>query len=187
MPIYKKKKVAGLREILCVVPHANDDIGFIFKAVVDESEFDRLSPYPKPRMMKSVKTGLTEPDLKDPLYIRACHEWGERKTHWMILNSMKDTPDWEWERVKLDDAGTWHLWRDELKEAGFNDHDILRMITAFNQAQGLDEELVQEARKRFLASSQPVDSSSPSPTDGDQNTPSGEPAKDSASGLPESK
>ena len=179
MPIYKKKKVAGLREILCVVPHASDDIGFIFKAVVDESEFDRLSPYPTPRSIKSVKTGLTEPDFKDPNYMRACQEWGTRKTNWLFLTSMKDTPDWEWETVKLDDAGTWHNWRQELKDANFVENDILRMIQACSQAQGLDESLVEEARKRFLALGQQVVSNSPSPTDGDQNTQSGEPAKES--------
>jgi hypothetical protein len=178
---FKGNKLSGLREVIEVIPIHGHDIGFVFKAVIDEAEFEKMSPRPEPPMVKTVKTGLTEPNFKDPGYIKSANEWGSRHTNWMFLTSMKDTPDFEWETVKLEDAGTWHNWISELKEAGFTDADINRLLNAFAQAQGLDDKMVQEARMRFLATRQQVATLSNFQPVENLNTQSGEPVKDSQS------
>jgi hypothetical protein len=151
---YKGAKVSGLREVIEVIPLHGVDIGFVFKAVINDDEFEKLSPEPKPPMIKIVKTGTTEPNFQDKTYLQARNEWGDRRVNWQFLTSMKDTPDFEWETVKLEDPGTWHNWIPELKDAGFAESDIRRLLTAFSQAQGLDDTLILEARKRFLTSRQ---------------------------------
>lgn len=184
---YKGNVVRGLREVIEVIPLNGVDIGFIFKAVVNEEFFEKVSPEPQPPKQKNVKTGQTLPNFTDPTYLKAQSEWGTRKTNWMFLESMKDTPDFEWETVVLNDPGTWHNWVKELEDSGFGQVDIQRLLNAFARAQGLDERMVEEARKRFLTSREAPASNSLSQTGENQSILSGEPAKGSESALPESK
>lgn len=127
-------------------------IVFTLSAVLNTSDFDKIYPEPKPP--KAIKKGIEFLNIKDPRYVAACEQRAIASTGWLVLETLKATPDLEWEKVKADDPNTWHLWKDELQEAGFSNGEIAYLVNKISEVNGLDEKRLDAARESFLSGQQ---------------------------------
>ena len=146
------KVINGPKEALLVLPRPDGDIPFKFVAVLDDEEFNKLCP--RPTAPKSMKPGVgIVENTEDPKYKAAIEARGEQRADWFFLKSIEPSAI-EWNKVKLDDCNTWKLWREELKEAGFNMQERDRIYVTFLETNSVSDSMVDEARARFLASQQ---------------------------------
>lgn len=145
------KTIEGLNEVTVVLPRGNaDDLVFKFVAVVDNEKFDKLVPEVKPEILLK-PGGKKDADITSPAYIAAVSRRDSLRTTWLFLESIKATPDLEWETVKDDDSSTWDGYTEELKKAGIGNIEVMRLMKGFMEANCLSEELIDNARQSFLA------------------------------------
>jgi hypothetical protein len=144
------KQLRGPNVEVLVIPRSAGDIVFKCQAVLDEDEFNKLCPLPKPPEVIR-PGGVKSFDVTDPDFQKLLGEWGEQKTHWLVLKSLEATPDLEWENVKMGDPSTWKNYQEELKSAGFSSPEISRIVRLVSSANGLDQRKIDEATERFLA------------------------------------
>ncbi len=170
------KTIDRPNEVLLVLPRSDGDLVFKFRAVVDDSMFEKLCPEPKPPRTKDIKTGEVRFNIEDEDYKRAINDWASRQTHWQFLQSISATEGLEWETVKADDPGTWQNWRTEMVKAGFAIGEMNAIWAHFVRANSLSSDMIEEARKRFLASQEVKAVSSSSLTAEPSTSLSGEPA-----------
>lgn len=175
-----------------VFPRKDGDIAIRANAVMDRAEFDRLCPLPSPPK-KRVKGGALVDNYEDPRYEGMLKDHGRKYTDWMILESLcsvdRDTQEdvpIEWEKVVRQKPETWHLWDDELKDAGFSDLERKRINNLVLQVNSLSDARLDEARNSFLQPREAESEASSSPSSEPSGTQSGEPASDSESDLQES-
>lgn len=129
----------------------NQDIILHATAVLDYSDFEALCPIPKPPRSKKAN-GPEFDNVEHPDYKLAIAEWSHKRVNWLILQSYSATPDLTWDTVNMQDATTWANWRTELREAGFNPIEIRYFENTALDVNSVDEEKLEEARLRFLAS-----------------------------------
>jgi len=145
------ERILGPQVRVLAIPRQDGNIVFKAKAILDYKAFDALIPRPMPPniMMK----GDTEfkPNFKDPKYLADLEKYSELKRDWMFIESLSVTPDLVWEKVKLEDKATWGLWAEEFIDAGFTPNEINRIIGLIIDANGMDQTLIDEATKAFLA------------------------------------
>lgn len=140
----------GPNEAILVLPYKGQTLVFKARAVLDYTKFDALCPVPKPKMVQ--KPGQkAKPADKDASYIAALEQWGEKRTSWTIIQSLKATPDLQWETVDEEKPETWNNYLQELKAAYFTPTDINRIVGLVFEANSVDENKLVEARERFLA------------------------------------
>lgn len=153
----KGKKYDTPKESVVVLPRDPEDVVFKFRAVVDESDFDRLCPLPIPPK-KKVKGGAQVSDTNSPAYIANLTAYAERRQGWLFLKSISATEDLDWEGViDMQDPTTWPKWRQALMDSGFNAAELQLIYSGFTDANNLDSAKVEEAKQRFLASLLPSD------------------------------
>jgi len=140
--------------VLVPIPRDNDD-DFIFqlKAVPDLEKFIELCPEPKPPK-KTFPGGRTAVDREDPEFTKKLEEHAEYRFHYMAIESLKATEALEWDTVDHLNPETWSNWIDEMKEAGFTEVEVNRVVNGVMDVNCLNEERVEEARARFLAGQQ---------------------------------
>lgn len=177
--------IAGPNVEHLVLPRKEYDIVITAQAILDDKPFDLLCPKPKPP--KAQRPGVNgsnwSDDLTDEHFLKAVNRYSEQRTAWTILQSLSATPKemMEWETVKLEDPGTWTKWQNELKSAYFTDSEIIAIMQLVWSVNGMSQEKLDEARKRFLAGLARVYNPPLSPKEEPPITPSGEPVKDSES------
>jgi len=146
---YKGKKLEGRNKEVIPIPRSGGDIIFIAEAVDSFDEFDKLVPEPKPPII--IKPGNVKiENTKDKKYLEALEEHNKLRTHFLVIKSLKDSPDLEWETVDFSKSETWPNYEKELKEAGLNDIEIGRIVMGVMRANSLDETMIEEARNNFL-------------------------------------
>lgn len=145
------RSIEGPKKTLIVIPRQDGDIPFHFVGVNDEATYDKKFPAPKPPVVKNVKLGTTGPNYEDENYKTKFELWVQAKTAWYFLESIKSS-NIEWDTVKLDDPSTFGNWQADLRAAGFSTGEINRLYDAFTETNMLTESMLEEARKRFLAS-----------------------------------
>ncbi len=174
------KDINGPKIVSVVIPVGdNDFVEFRFRCVTDKDDFVAIAPEPVPPQIIRPGKGRTN-NITDPNYVKSLRAWSEQLFHFKILKSMDATPGLEWYKVKMGDPSTYHLWQEEINESfGRNVSNVL--FTKYKEANVLDEEMLEEARKTFLllqATEQNLLSSLPSAP---ATTLSGDPANVSAS------
>lgn len=137
-------------EVVLVLPRQDGDLVFKAKAVTSYEEFDAVCAEPKPQI-RTLKGGVQQEMVTEPAYLKAIAEHNQKRMCWIFLKSLQATEGLEWETVKYDDPNTWANYIDELKSSGFSAVEINRINTAVLQANCLDEEKLESARKAFLA------------------------------------
>ena len=155
---YKGKTLSGPAIQTLAIPRdsttepGDNDIIFQAQAVMDPEAFELIYPSPEPpsRLLPGDPPKQSR-NTEDPEYQKALRAWAGKKSSWMILKSLSVTPDLEWERVKLDDPETYDEYPIELRESGFNDIEIRMIINLALKVNSIDEDKMEEARKRFLA------------------------------------
>jgi hypothetical protein len=145
----------GPNTALVVLIRNGEPVAFKAQAVLDYALFDTLVPQPKPKTIVRPGTG-PEMLFNDPGYLQQFQNYGQIKTNYVIVQSLKATPGLEWETIKDDQPETWGNFRKELEAAFFTSTEINRIIACVWEANGIDEDKLDEARKRFLASQDQV-------------------------------
>jgi hypothetical protein len=138
-----------------IVPRPDGDIIFKASAVLDFDRFNKLCPVPNPPMVTYAGAKTPVPDFKDKDYNNALSERGRKRFNWILIQSLKATPDLEWDSIDEDNPDTWEKIEAEFRAAKFSEVEIGRIFSGVLAANSLDEERIEEARKRFLASQQP--------------------------------
>lgn len=147
------KKLEGPRIVTIVFPRENGDLIFQAKAVLSYKDFESLCPAPKaPEIIRP--GGIKSVDITDKKYLESVEEWAINKTRWMILESLSATEGLEWQTVEMSKPETWKNYSTELEEAGFTPAEQSRLLGIVFDACGLNQEKIDEATKRFLATQQ---------------------------------
>jgi len=152
-----------------------DNIDFICGAVLDYTEFEKLCPQPKAPLKMNIKTGENTVLPNDPAFRKKLNDWSDLRIAWMCIQSLKATPDLEWDTVKYDDPETWLNWESELRSI-LTESEVDKLRLGIYSANAPTENRRQEALDVFsqLQAAEPVNSNSPQ---GElMNTPSSEPA-----------
>jgi hypothetical protein len=149
----------GTNLVIVAIPRGNGpDIIFKAQAIMSMEVFDKVCPAPKPRT-KTLPGGGKSENRNDPEFKKAQSQYAEMRMAWMVLESLKATPGLEWETIDPDQPHTWVNYKKELKEAGFSDYELLRITQGMIDANCLNEDLINEARQRFLSPAPPEEAS----------------------------
>ena len=133
-----------------VLPRNPVDLIFKTQAVLNFDDFEKLCPQPiAPKITRP--GGVTSEDIEDPDYKEAIQKWALYKTHWMMIKSLSATDGLVWDTVNLSDPDTWENYMTEMSEAGLSPPEISRIMDGITTACGLNEEKIEAAQKRFLA------------------------------------
>lgn len=133
--------------------HDQPDVHFRMQAVPDESPFTKAHPEPEPPMIGKPGEAM-KPNHKDSGYKQQLAQWNDRHLGWLMLSALKPTQGLEFENASLDDPASWS-WKAlyaEMLTSGLNDHEVSVLLKKLRQVNSVDEEAMEEARKRFLQS-----------------------------------
>ena len=144
------KKIEGPNSCIIVIPRQSGDLVFKAQAVLDFDDFKTIYPEPTPPEIL-YPGGEKGKDLENPNYIASITEWAGRKTSWMVMKSLEATVGLEWETIDFSKPETWDNYKTELQSAGFSPIEIMRIINCVMDANGLNQDRIDEAMKRFLA------------------------------------
>lgn len=174
--LLKGKKIEGPNVEIVVLPRGSDsEIVFHCAAVLNMAVFEQLCPIPKaPTIVKRGGIQISNPE--DRGYRGEVQQHGKLRTAWMIIESLKATEGLVWETVDAENPQTWLHYETELRDSGFSEMEIVRIVNAVMTANCLNEDRINEARERFLAGQQAQSVSQNSPVGEQSNTRSGEPA-----------
>ena len=172
--IMKIGTVEKLGENIQDVFFPRNDGGIMFKlrAVREMDTFEEVCPEPKPQIKMYPKSSgrAPEPWTDEPAFLKATEAYGEQRFNWMFLKSISATEDLAWSTVDIMKSETWNNWREEIKEFGLNEVEIMKLITGMMRANSIDESYLEEAKKSFLAQKQDALELSSSLVDGQSNT-----------------
>jgi len=150
----KGKKIEGPNVEVIAIPRAmGEDIIFLAKAVLDMTSFEKMCPAPMPPM-KMVAGGQQIPNLQDKDYLSSVNSLSVKRLAWIVLTSLAETEELEWETVDLADHSTWENFRSEMRNSGFSDTEINRVVAGCISANALNDEKIEAARDRFLLTAQ---------------------------------
>ena len=176
---FNGKKPNQGKIVHCVIPRENgESMLFIAKGIFDYTPFTTQFPEPKPAV--KVEKGIQSLDYNHPTYKKRITEWISYKTHWIVLKSLEDSPELEWETVNMDDPKTWGNYDIELREV-LLPNEVAEISNAVMDACALTNQKVEEATQAFLLGAGPELLNLSSPTTELETTQSSEPAKDSIS------
>jgi len=134
-----------------IIPIIMGDETIILKAqcIIDYSKFEAMCPAPKPPTVQ--KPGSQPiPNFEDKKYIEKMGKFAEKKTAFMILESLKATEGLTWDTIDYSNPETWDNYLEELKKC-FSEIQCTQIISGVMTANGLDSERIEQARKDFLA------------------------------------
>lgn len=155
-------------------------VEFLLTAVENYDEFNAIVERPK-IPIKTDADGTTEQLVDHPLYRQRINEYSEAQGNWSFYQAFRNSPDLEFETVDPGDPRTWGNAEKELK-AFLLPVEMMRIQTAWLGLNNLNEQRIQECRDDFLSGKlQAIPVLASSPLEGQENTPSEEPASDSTS------
>jgi hypothetical protein len=146
----KGREIKGPNIEYIIIPRHDGDLVFKAQAVLDMSGFDKVYPEPQAPMIQK-PGGAREPDLKDPGYVGLVGRRNQARYGYMMMQALSITEDLEWSILKADDQTTWHLWEEELRQAGFSTPEVNIIMDGLSAANGLNQDKLEQARKRFFA------------------------------------
>jgi hypothetical protein len=135
--------------VLVLPRQDSEPIIFKARAVSDLGEFDKLCKFPVPPM-KVTRDGKI-PDLQDDGYRLAVEQMGEKKWDYVHLKSLEATEGLSWETVDMANPDTYANWKKECADAGMSYVEIQRITALVIEANSLNEDAIEKARKSFLA------------------------------------
>lgn len=177
----RNRQLAPPKPVTVTIYREGDDgkpanIEFVCGAVLHYDEFDKLCPPPKPPLVTKVSTGEQNVDPTDRKYRNSVSKWSDLRVDWLMVQSLKSTPDLEWDTVKYDDPETWSNYESELK-AFLTESEYNRIINGIMIANSPTENRRQEALDRFTRTQEAAEPpESTSQVDEPTTMPSSEPA-----------
>lgn len=146
---FKGKDVKGANKEIIVIPRPDENIVFVAEAIKNWEEFDKIISEPVPPEV--IKPGNVKiKNEKDPEFVKAVEEYNDLRTSYLVVASLQNSPDIEWDTVNINDPVTWGNYEEELRDADFNDIEIGRIVTGVMRANCLDQSMIDEARANFL-------------------------------------
>jgi DNA-binding MltR family transcriptional regulator len=134
----------------CIIPRGNaEDIILKACAVLDMSPFEKLCPPPKP-VIKRLPGNKKVEDVESPIYKAHLQTWNNKRVAYMVIKSLEATEELVWEKVNLSNPDTWELYESELRESGFSEIEIMRILNTVMSANCLNETRIEQARNAFL-------------------------------------
>lgn len=174
---FKGKKPNAGNTVHVVIPRQNgESMLFVANGIFDYSEFNKR--YPEPEPPTRVTKGIHKVDFDHPKYKEAFGVWAKLRTEWLILESLKETPDFEWETVNMEDATTWCNYETELNEV-LLPSETGKIIEAVMEACSLTPQKIEEATEAFLSGMGPELLNGSCQTTEPSTTQSSEPVSDS--------
>ncbi len=151
------KKIEGRNVSVIVIPRESaDDIVFKAEAVLDMEPFEKLCPVPDPPK-KMLPGGRSVTNPKSKGYLKEVTRHSEKRLTYIVLMSLQATEGLEWETVDLSDHTTWENFRKELRDSGFSNVEVNRIIGECIDVNALSDEKIDAARERFLLEAQGPD------------------------------
>lgn len=147
-----KGEKPGINSVVIPIPREGKDFIIIATAVQSYAEFDKLVDEPKPPNRVFAGDSTPTPDFKDKGYLDQIKNYNSQRWTWMMIESIRNTPDLEFEKVVFDQPETWKQFEPELKESGFSQNEIAYIMSKIVEVNGLSERMLEEARQRFLVS-----------------------------------
>lgn len=144
-------KIEGVNEDFIVIPRGDNKIVLRARAITSYSEFDTILPLPKPPT-KIKPGGKKVVDIENPRYRQAIEEYSSKRTYWMLLKSLEATESLEWDTVQINDPSTWNNFEKELRDSGFSEIELTKIVQLVLQVNSLDEAKLEKAREDFLLS-----------------------------------
>jgi len=133
-----------------VFPRPGGDLVFKAKPISNYDDFDKLCPMPKP--IEIVKPGnIRVLDVEHPEYKKQLKVWAEKKSNWMLIQSLSATEGLSWDSINLSDSDTWNNLAKELETSGLSQLELSKLFEIVLNACGLTQNKIDEATKRFLA------------------------------------
>jgi len=166
----------SLATSVLVLPRPDGGLVFKFEAVRSYDEFRRLVPEPQAPMATMAKTGNRVPNLNDKTYLAELAKYQRLHSCWLTIQSLKPTPGLVWETVEEGDPESWLKLEDELLASNLTKTEVRLIVDETMKVNCLDDAMLDEARKRFLAEEAALLSQSASRMAEQPNTQSGEPA-----------
>ncbi len=175
---YAGKKIEGANVDFLVLPRPDGNIVFKARAILDMGEFDKLCPEPVAAIIVK-RGGKPMADVNNAQYKKMLAEHGSKRFYYIIIKSLEATEELEWETVKIMDPSTWGNYEKELKDSGFSQVEVNRIVGCVLNANSLNEAKLEEARKDFLSGEQHLNGQLFSQVDVASSTLSGEQPSDS--------
>lgn len=150
--LYKGAKVSNNNIEYVVIPRNGYDIVFHIKPVLNEDEFEKFCEQPIPPTVVTAATGLVTKDYKDKKYLAKMEEYYEIRSAFFFLKAIESTPDLAWETVDKGKPETWVNYRKEMEDSGFTGSEISLILEAIQKVMGLNDQYLEQAKDRFLAS-----------------------------------
>lgn len=169
------QQVKGRNRVVIAIPRPESNLIFIAEAVSGYDVFDKMVKEPTPPA--KVKPDRSKVyDFKDKGYLAQLGRYNKQRIAWLILESLKGTPDLEWETVDPANPESWPNWETELRDADLNQFEINRVLNGVFEANCLNEALVAAARDSFVRGQETASDESSGPSTEAVNTPNGVPA-----------
>lgn len=155
---------AGVYEAIVVFPRGERSFVFKLKAV-NPSDYNKVCPEPTPpnKTVPSPTGPRVVPHFDDKTYKQALFVWGSAQLNWMYIQTIKETPGLEWEKVNIDDPATFQHWQEELREFGLSVPEVNHLYEKMREVNGLSQAKLEEERERFLTASQEASNEQSSP------------------------
>jgi len=143
------REIKGKNRVTVVFPReGGEDIAFIAEAVSDFSRINEFINMPEPPVIQK-PGGVVEKNFNDSGYKAQIDSYNITRMAWIVLESLKPSKI-EWDTVDMDNPSTWTNYTKDLEQAGFSDIEINLIGNAVLEANALDEEKLEAARKVFL-------------------------------------
>lgn len=166
--------VEGPTEEVLVLPRGEQVLVIRAKAI-NLDDFDALCPEPKPPG-KLTKDGWI-PDVDNENYKSIVNTHNEKRIAYLVVKALEPS-EIEWDTVQIDNPRTWTNYTSDFKAAGLTTIEINRIVQCVMQANSLDENKLEQARKVFLLGQAQAQKMSSGQSTEQPNTASGELAKD---------
>jgi hypothetical protein len=136
-----------------IIPVIRGDTEVIFQAacILDFKEFEQVLKEPTPPMILHKGKTVAVPDFEDRKYNDQLVDYSSKRFAWLIAKSLTATEGLEWDKVDFSNPDSWENYKTELKDLGFNEFQVSRLVNGVMEANGLSDARVKEARDRFLA------------------------------------
>ncbi len=148
MKLFGKVIDAPKPEVVAI-PRGDQKFIFTLRPVTDFTELDRINPVPV--LKRLLPGGITEIDTVSPEYKKAISDYFEKRTNWLIIQSLLGTEGLTFDKINPAEPETWKFLEEELKGLGLSTPEANFLINKIHEVSGFDMGRIEEATKSFLA------------------------------------
>ena len=135
---------------VCIFPRKEGNIVITAKAVLSYDRFEELIKKPILDLV-TLPSGEKEstPEFEQKFEV-ASAEYSAMRIGFMLFESLRDNECIEWDNISPDNPTSWKNIQSEIENLPLTIYEKTRLNDAINKANGISDELVEEAEKSFL-------------------------------------